>query len=91
MGYYINHDSLGNLLPVKGKASALISDGAVSVSSSEGFQPNLVCVVSNGVFDAAAYIFDKFEFLECIKPGDTRVKQWLVYEHAAKLSGYLKE
>lgn len=90
MGYYINWDSNGNTLPTTGKAKALIADGARSISSSEGYQPNLVCVVHNDVFEAAVYVFDEHEFMDFIRPNDRRVKQWLVYEHAAKLSGYDK-
>lgn len=90
MGYYINQDSKGNALKPYGKTAALIADGAKSVSSSEGFQPNLVCIVLNGPFDAAAYVFDEKEFEHFNMAGDKRTKQWVVYEHAAKLSGYDK-
>lgn len=92
MGYYINVDSKGNPLPATGKARALIQDGAVSISSPDEFQPNLVCVVLNGPFDAAAFAYsnEEYEYFLTV-PGDTRTKQWLLYEHAAELSGYNKD
>lgn len=80
------------MLPTRGKAAILVEDGAVPVSSSEGYQENLVCVVHNGAFEAAAFVVDEAEFLHYVGgAADTRTKQWLIYEHAARLSGYLKE
>lgn len=85
MGYYINQDSKGVTLPWR-KAEALIADGA-KVVDGETFQENLVCVVSNRDFDAAMYCH-KSEYEYVKKYPDARPKQWLVYEHAKKLSGF---
>jgi len=52
------------------------------------FQPDLVCVVENGTFDAAAYCYDEAEFADFTDPSDRRRKTWLVVPNAAKLSGY---
>jgi hypothetical protein len=86
MGYYINEDSKGNLLPQTGKAQALINDGAVITNNT--FKENLVCVVENSVFDAAGYAYDEREFEVFNHPDDPRQRTWLVYSHAKKLSGY---
>jgi len=58
MGYYINKDSKGNMLPTVGKAVTLQQDGA-TVADVVKFQPNLVCVVSNGLFEAAGLCITK--------------------------------
>lgn len=86
MGYYINSTSKGVRLPAKGKANQLIFDGAKRVKNE--FQENLVCVVDNGPFEAAAYAFSEDEFNAFNDPDDNRNKEWLVYPHAKSLSGY---
>ena len=90
MGYYINQTSDGTQLEPLGKAAALVADGATYTTSSEGFQDNLVCVVNNGPFEAAVYVFSEREFMDFNLPGDRRTKQWLIYEYAPILSGYKK-
>ncbi|MFW6311879.1 MAG: hypothetical protein ACOC1K_06560 [Nanoarchaeota archaeon] len=90
MGYYIDSNSKGETLPAIGKVSMLVKDGAVRIPSDKlKFQPNLVCVVENPWFDAAGYCFSEDEF-EAFNRPDGRPKHWLVYKHAAKLSGYKK-
>lgn len=89
MGYYINKDSKGNTLSTKGKVDSLMQDGAVLAEKVE-FQPNLVCVVSNSFFDAAGYVYSQSEFDAFNQPQDFRKKTWLIYEHAAELSGFVK-
>ena len=86
MGYYINSTSNGTPLPAKNKADYLILDGAKEVEAK--FQPNLICVVENGMFDAAAYAYDESEFNEFNNPNDYRKKIWLVHPKAKELSGY---
>lgn len=86
MGYYINTLSSGLDLPVKGKAKMLIWDGAKIVKPE--FQPNLVCVVENPMFDAAGYCYDQDEFNAFNDPRDYRRKTWLVHPKAAELSGF---
>lgn len=81
MGKYINADSKGKSLGSYYKADALCADGAKRIEEPESFIPNLVCVVDNGPFEAAAYCYDKREFEE-FKQSDSRPKQWLIYEHA---------
>jgi len=50
----------------------------------------LVCVIDNGLFDAAGYCYNLREFLEFSNPDDTRPKTWLLMDKkkAEKLSGY---
>lgn len=89
MGFYINVTSKGVPLDSHDKANDLIKDGAVRLPEPpKTFQPNLVCVVENGLFDAAAYAHSEREMEYFMHPGDTRTKTWLVYEHASWLSGY---
>lgn len=85
MGYYINKTSKGVQLPASDKADYLILDGAIEVPAK--FQPNLICVVENGPFDAAAYAYNEKEFNEFNYP-DGRPKRWLVHPKAAELAGY---
>jgi len=87
MGYYINKDSKGNALPPHGKVRALIADGAHIIEHRDGeFEENLVCVVDNGMFEAAGYAFNADE-MEAFEYPDGRYRTWLVYEHARMTSG----
>lgn len=95
MGYYINKFADGTLLPSKNKAKALIDAGAKEVAKTLfgdtkpklEFQPNLVCVVENGLFDAAGYAYCKEEMEAFLYP-DMRIKIWLIVPDADKLAGY---
>jgi hypothetical protein len=88
MGYYVNENSKGEPLPIKGKANALIADGAKEVDGNE-FLEDLVCVVGNGFFDAALYCYkEEYDYVK--KYPDRRTKRWLVYEPAKRLSGFEK-
>ena len=84
MGYYINENSKGESLPSRGKARALISDGAEVVDAK--FQANLVCVVENGPFDATGYCYNEKEFELFNDPRDHRPKIWLMHPQAEKLA-----
>lgn len=83
MGYYINETSKGEALPPHGKVSALINDGALIVQPF--FQPNLVCVVDNGFFEAAAYCHSEDEF-KAFLVSDGRPKTWLIHPQAETLA-----
>jgi len=84
MGKYINTNSKGEVLPTINKAKELIKDGAKMVSD-EKFLENMVCVVENAWFDAAAYAYSEKEFL-LFKEPDGRKKTWLIYPLAPKLA-----
>jgi len=85
MGKYINKDSKGSMLPALGKAKCLIADGAKVIEEPKEFSENLVCVLHNGLFDAAGYAYCKSE-MEAFKEPDDRSRTWLVYEHAKNLT-----
>lgn len=90
MGFYIETP-----LPI-GKADYLIDalgaektgkpDTLAGVPDGKG----LVAVVSNGIFEAAAYVFDDRELEAFSDPSDLRPKTWLVMDKdaAERASGY---
>jgi hypothetical protein len=85
MGYYINTRSDGTPLNPKGKVHDLVMDGAEIVNAE--FQPNLICVVDNGLFEAAGYCYSEDEFRAFTDPTDHRPKVWLVHPKAKELAG----
>lgn len=77
MGYYLNLNSQGVPLRPWNKVQQLIDDGATTVPSGK-FVPRMVCVVENGPFDAAAYLYSSREYGEFLHdPRDLRVKTTL--------------
>jgi hypothetical protein len=82
MGYYINENSKGETLSACGKVRELIKDGAKLTD--ESFKENLVCVVDNFTFDAAAYMFSEHEF-DYFKESSSS-KTWLVHPKAKELA-----
>lgn len=96
MGYYINEFPKGKGLPVNGKAKILMDNGAIPVNYPITFQPNLVCVVENAMWDAAGYCYSEQEMQDFLygdflgtRP-DGRQRTWLIVEGAPELSGYNK-
>lgn len=99
MGYYINILSNGQPLPYKGKVKALIEneqakvvDGFLDMAKyfGPGKMADLVAVVDNGPFEAAAYLFSLVERQAFGRPDDARPLVFLELPlgRAAKLSGY---
>ena len=91
MGKYINTISNGQTLPAIGKADVLVKDGAKILSTEltyKPYQPNIVCIVNNGFFEAAGYAYseDEFNAFQGSVNGDYRPRTWLLYEHAAILA-----
>lgn len=88
MGDYINVDSKGQRLPFRYKAAQLIKDGAeLLLETPKAWEPNLVCVVNNGDFEAAAYVRHARDLQDFSDPTDyMRPKVWLKYAHAEALS-----
>jgi len=90
MGYYIQTDG------AKGKASdicrdhdaAVVSAAAAAVALHQGL--GVVCVVDNGPFEAAAFIFNDAEFDAFNEDMDPRPKTWLTMDRdkAEQLSNY---
>jgi hypothetical protein len=87
MGWYINQNSKGDTLANTGKAAQLIADGAeLLFQPPSQWEPDLVCVVHNGIFDAAAFVKDARVFTDFQDPHDARPKVWLKYAHAEALA-----
>ena len=87
MGFYIETDD------VKNKARYLVDNYSAMVVSQETAhvaigRTGVVCVVDNGFFEAAAFIYSHDEY-EAFGH-DSRPKTWLIMDFtlAAKLSGY---
>ncbi len=89
MGLYINENSKGQTLAANGKARALVADGAEILDQApDKFEPNIICVVENGYFDAAIYCNteDEFEYVKQSEPNDSRPYTWMRYAHAEELA-----
>tara|TARA_Y100000310_G_scaffold128314_1_gene127494 strand:+ start:1790 stop:2080 length:291 start_codon:yes stop_codon:yes gene_type:complete len=94
MGYYINTETATSST---GKAKDLMDNhDAIMISDPENFVAvvdhfhALVCVIGNGLFDAAALIYSQGEFEAFSDPNDHRPKVWLLMdrEKAHKMAGY---
>jgi len=86
MGRYINENSKGQTLSATGKATQLINDGARIQVIPTYVPGKSVCVVENGLFDAAAYAYSEAEFNEFYNDDSGRRKTFLEYEHASRLA-----
>lgn len=82
MGYYIN--GIGTSFNEK-ISNLKLHHNAIDTDSS--FKENLVCVVNNGTFAAAAYAFSQEERNVFAEP-DGRSKHWLVVPNAKELTDY---
>lgn len=78
MGKYLNSIN-GHPLPNRRKAEAiaLLVPGTETFTGTPEYQPDLVCVVSNGPFEAAGYCFSEAEYAAFTEPTDDRPKTWL--------------
>jgi len=86
MGKYINQTSSGEILPPSGKSEVIVMDGGRIIPQPADFIENLVCVVDNFAFEAAAYCYNEREFLDFTSPADYRKKTWLIYDKAKDLA-----
>ena len=88
MGKYINQIN-GNRVPDKGKVEFILKHvpTAVKVDPPTQWQEGLVCVVDNGVFEAAGYAYDEQEMELFLRPDmrAQRPRQWLVVPNAKEL------
>jgi hypothetical protein len=81
MGRYINRTSKGPLGTSAGeKSRGLLEDGAREISKPTKFEPNMVCVVNNGMFAAAGYMYKESEMQEFANPSDSRPKKWFIWD-----------
>ena len=85
MGRYINQTSTGASLGTFDKAEQLEKDGATIIPEPAEWVPNLVCVVDNGMFEAAGYAFDEHE-MNVFKAPDLRKKVWMIHPNAADIA-----
>lgn len=82
MGKYINQTSNGAMgSSYNSKREALIADGAKVLINPTRFVNNMVCVVNNGIFAAAAYVYSEGEFVEFSNvEEDPRPKTWFIWD-----------
>ena len=95
MGIYISKNSHGKVLRDHDKVSDLHEDGAHLLTLEEvkvlEYEPDvLICIVDNGSFQAAAFIYDKKEFQTFYtykeKYIDGRPYYWMRHPKAKELS-----
>jgi len=90
MGYYIETSSSTN------KAAEICANHNARRVTQEGAErafddgKGVICVVDNGPFEAAAFIYSKREFDEFSQANDFRPRTWLVMDRneAEQLSGF---
>lgn len=90
MGYYI--ETAG----VHGKAQVLVEKaGAERLPSVPRWEDipegkALICVVDNGIFEAAGFAYSFSEYMAFTNPDDFRTKEWLLMDRAKAedLSGF---
>lgn len=86
MGKYINQLSDGTPLKSKGKAKDLIEkEEALVIEEPKEWKDGIVCVVDNGMFEAAGYCYDERE-LTAFKYPCGRPKTWLYIKNANQLA-----
>ena len=73
MGWYIESTQNGPL-PAKGKVTALIQAGAVPIDQPFNGGPDIICVINNGPYEAAAVMVDNQELKRFIHPQDSRTE-----------------
>jgi len=81
MGRYVNETSNGMVgASADSKCKSLIADGAIEIPVPKEFVPNLVCVVNNGMFGAAAYAYSEREMRDFQDPRDHRPVRWFIWD-----------
>jgi len=87
MGKYINETSKGDILGTSfaDKIKGLVEDGAEETHATK-FEPNLVCVVDNGMFAAAGHAHDEAEYNQFKNHTGGRSTRWFLYPHAEALA-----
>jgi hypothetical protein len=88
MGQYVNETQNGRLgSNFTQKCEGLLEAGAVEIAKPKEVKENLICVVDNGIFGAAAYIYNQNELDAFSDPQDKRFKRFFVWD---KVSEYAK-
>lgn len=85
MGRYVNETQNGEMpTSFEGKCEALLAAGAVEVSRPDKFVENLVCVVDNTFFGAAAHLYNDDERKDFLAPYDERRKRYFTWDLVKK-------
>ena len=89
MGKYINkttkHSSIG--ASYMDKIAAICADGGNILNTAPvAYKNNLVCVVDNGPFAAAAWCYNEQEFKNFTHPSDNRSKTWMWYPNVSQVA-----
>lgn len=89
MGFYIQGPPLGKVGFIESEYGAEVLSGPPSSFDEVPENKGLICVVSNGPFEAAGFCFSASEFDAFTHP-DTRPKTWLLMdlEEAKRASGF---
>jgi hypothetical protein len=83
MGKYLNViNGIGMGSSFREKSTAIEQNGGTKIDQPTEFESDLVCIVDNGYFGAAAYCYSKSE-LEHFSREDGRPKQWYKFPNAA--------
>jgi hypothetical protein len=81
MGSYINQTQNGLIgTSFTEKCEALLNAGAVEIEKPKKFMSNLVCVVDNVLFGAAAHVYNENELRDFTMPNDERLKRFFVWD-----------
>ncbi len=81
MGRYVNITSKGGLGTSAGaKCDGLLADGGKEIKEPINFQNNLVCVVDNGHFGAAAHAYSEREMKRFLNSKDGRPTRWFIWD-----------
>lgn len=83
MGKYISNIN-GKTLPSKGKTQYILNnvEECYQIATPAEFKEDLVCIVDNGMFEAAAYCYSANE-MRSFRNDDGRRKQWLIVPNAS--------
>jgi hypothetical protein len=80
MGKYVNITRKGALADsFIDKCEGLLADSAIEIDQPTKWVENLVCVIDNVHFGAAAYIYNEAELKAFTQPDDRRPRRWFIW------------
>jgi len=87
MGVYVNQTQNGALgSSFSQKCEGLLKAGALEVEIPKKYAPNLICVVDNVFFAAAAYLYNENELREFSSSSDKRTKRYFVWDRVEEFA-----